>query len=140
MTITIDHPKPEPVPEAPSYCMPIAERVALAAILQEQLREFGKSGRKESFGRFLDRINRKRHGRISPSAIKTFMMRDKTRLSTLDRLAAAFEIEGGHEALIDMARERAFEMGLYQNPQHINRSRGSKKTHQQLSLLEEEAS
>ena len=137
MTLTIDHPKPKKA-EAPTYCMPPAERMALQMILRERMTEMGRTGRKESFGRFLGRINNLRVGRLSPSAIKSFMMRDNTRLSTLDRLADAFEIEGGHEALIELARERAYDEGFYKNPQHQTRTQ-KYRAMQQLALFGEES-
>ena len=134
MTVVIDHPLTDK-PPAPSYCMPPAERMALQIILQERMKEISRQPAHESFGRFLHRINNLRVGRLSPSAIKSFMMRDNTRLSTLDKLANAFQIEGGHEALIEMCRERAYKEGFYQNPQH----KGRQANKEQLQLFEEES-
>jgi hypothetical protein len=138
MTI-IDHPVPEAKPKAPSIVLTGADRIGLARVLHKQMTYLGQTGRKESWGRFLGRLERRRikSKLISPQTARVFMLRDSTRLVTLDRVAKAFELEGGHKELIELARHEAYNMGLYKNPQHVHRH-SARQHNLQLSLFNNE--
>ena len=130
----IDYPEAQKADGPPTIVLGPHDRAGLAMVLRKDLIKKGQTGRKETKARFLERLERRRRKSrlVSPDTVARFMLQDVTRTSTLDKLAEAFEIEGGHEELIELARQEAFKMGLYKNPQHLRKQTPLKRDQMEL--------